>query len=186
MKIYTKQGDGGATGLVGGERVAKDDDRIEAYGTVDELSAALGVVGSHPQASDLIHLLQLIQQDLFVMGAQLATPAPKSSPAGEIDAMNVGRLERVIDQYEGQLPPLTHFILPGGGQVAAHLHQARVICRRAERRLVTLGRHTEIGQQLIPYLNRLSDLLFVLARSANAAEGIADIPWHRHEPTEPA
>ena len=184
MKIYTKQGDSGGTGLVGGQRVAKDDDRIESYGTLDELSAALGVVCSHPSAATLVGLLQQVQRDLFVMGAQLATPTPNACPAGEIGPDEVQRLEQLIDEYETQLPPLSHFILPGGGPVAAHLHLARVICRRAERRIVTLARHAEIGQQLIPYVNRLSDLLFVLARSANATAGIPDIPWHPRDASE--
>jgi cob(I)alamin adenosyltransferase len=177
MKIYTRQGDTGGTGLVGGQRVSKDDARIEAYGTLDELSAALGVVGSMTQCTSLGELLRQIQRDLFVMGAQLATPPPASSPAGEIAASDVKRLEGVIDEHDASLPALRHFILPGGSATAAHLHLARVVCRRAERCVVTLSRHAEIGSQLIPYLNRLSDLLFVLARSANAAEGVPDIPW---------
>jgi cob(I)alamin adenosyltransferase len=181
MKIYTRQGDSGGTGLVGGQRVSKDDARIEAYGTLDELSAALGVVGSLSQRESLVELLRQIQRDLFVMGAQLATPPPASSPAGEIAAGDVERLERVIDQHEASLPALRQFILAGGSATAAHLHLARVVCRRAERRVVTLSRHAEIGGQLIPYLNRLSDLLFVLARSANAAEGVADIPWQSRD-----
>ena len=185
MKIYTKQGDQGGTGLVGGQRVAKDDDRIESYGTLDELSAAVGVVCAHPDATALVNLLQHIQRDLFVMGAQLATPPPSVCPAGALGPDDVKRIEQVIDQYDSELPPLHNFILPGGGPVAAQLHVARVICRRAERRVVTLAQHTEIGDQLIPYLNRLGDLLFVLARSANAAEGIVDIPWHPRDHSGP-
>jgi cob(I)alamin adenosyltransferase len=182
MKIYTKQGDGGGTGLFGGQRVSKDDDRIEAYGTVDELCAALGVVCAVPVDAEWVRLVQAIQRDLFVMGAQLATPAPASSTAGEVSPADVQRLEETIDRYEAELPALRHFILPGGGQAAAQLHCARVICRRAERRLVTLARHTPVASQLIPYLNRLSDLLFVLARSANASEGIDDVAWRPHRP----
>jgi cob(I)alamin adenosyltransferase len=181
MKIYTKQGDGGGTGLFGGQRVSKDDDRIEACGTVDELCAALGVVCAVMVDAEMTELLQDIQRDLFVMGAQLATPAPAVSPSGELGLENVQRLEQVIDRYEARLSPLKNFILPGGGQAAAQLHAARVVCRRAERRLVTLARHTPLGDQLIPYLNRLSDLLFVLARSANADAGIDDLAWRPRE-----
>jgi cob(I)alamin adenosyltransferase len=184
MKIYTKQGDSGGTGLVGGQRVAKDDVRIEAYGTVDELSAALGTVCAQSVSESLVELLQALQRDLFVIGAQLATPAPQAAPAGEVDAGDVQRLEQAIDRYEIQLPPLRHFILPGGSPVAASLHMARVICRRAERRVVTLARQTDVGEQLVPYLNRLGDLLFVLARAANAAAGVADIPWHPQDKSE--
>jgi cob(I)alamin adenosyltransferase len=181
MRIYTRQGDSGGTGLVGGQRIAKDDPRIEAYGTLDELSAALGVVCVQPNSASYSGPLQQIQRDLFVIGAQLATPLPAASAAGEIGAGDVKRLEELIDKYDATLPPLRHFILPGGGPLAAHLHWARVVSRRAERRLVTLSRHTQIGGQLIPYLNRLSDLLFVMARSANASEHVADVPWLAHE-----
>jgi cob(I)alamin adenosyltransferase len=177
MKIYTKQGDAGQTGLVGGQRVAKDVVRIEAYGTLDELSATLGMVAALPGADSLIEMLRQIQCDLFVMGAQLATPATVKSSAERISASHVDRLEGWIDQHESTLPPLRHFVLPGGNPVAAHLHFARVVCRRAERRAVTLGSLESIGDQSIPYLNRLSDLLFVLARSANSAAGIEDIRW---------
>ena len=184
MKIYTKQGDDGGTGLVGGLRVAKDDARIEAYGTLDELSATLGIVCVQPGAAPMVGLLQHIQQDLFVMGAQLATPPPATSTSGEICSDDVKRLEHAIDQYEAKLPALRRFILPGGGLTGSHLHLARVVCRRAERRLVSLARNSEVSDRLVPYVNRLSDLLFVLARSANEADGVHDIPWNPRDETD--
>ncbi len=162
---------------MGGQRIAKDDDRIEAYGTLDELSGALGVVGAQIASGSWIEMLQQIQCDLFVMGAELATPPPRRSPSGEIGAQHVTRLEEIIDHHEAQLPPLRHFILPGGSLAAAQLHLARVVCRRAERRVVTLSRQAPTGPHLIPYLNRLGDLLFVLARSANATAGVVDVTW---------
>jgi cob(I)alamin adenosyltransferase len=177
MKIYTKQGDSGKTGLVGGQRVPKDIDRIEAYGTLDELSSMLGLVGALPSASSLLEILRHIQTDLFVMGAQLATPAPAVSSAGTVEESDVRQLEAWIDQFSAELPTLQHFVLPGGSLLAAQLHVARVVCRRAERRTVTLATAEPIGERLVPYLNRLSDLLFVLARWANAMVGIEDVRW---------
>jgi cob(I)alamin adenosyltransferase len=191
MKIYTKVGDDGATGLIGGIRVSKDHARIEAYGTLDELSASLGWVlalaqrpgtaddatGLTQMIRDLESLLPAIQSDLFVMGAQLATPDGHPNGVGCLGESDVQRLEKAIDEAEIGLAPLRNFILPGGAPLSAALHLSRVVCRRAERRVVTLGHLVEIPAFLIPYLNRLSDLLFVLARRANCAVGTEDVPW---------
>lgn len=179
MKIYTRVGDDGGTGLIGGVRVSKDHLRIEAYGTLDELSATLGLVCAESNNESLIELLRSIQDDLFVMGAQLATPGSTVPMSGMISLQDVARLEQAIDVYDSQLPPLKTFILPGGCRTAADLHLARVTCRRAERRVVTLSGQEAVTDALVPYLNRLSDLLFVLARAANHVEGIDDIPWRK-------
>lgn len=179
MKIYTKTGDRGDTGLFGGPRVRKDDPRIEAYGTVDELNAVLGLIRCEPLEASLDALLASIQNELFDLGAELATPDPQRLGTHTIAAPHIGRLEAAIDQHEAHLEPLKAFILPGGTRAAALLHVARTVCRRAERRLVTLADREAISADLIIYLNRLSDLLFVLARSANRAAGLADVPWKK-------
>ncbi|GBC96068.1 Cob(I)yrinic acid a,c-diamide adenosyltransferase [bacterium HR16] len=178
MRIYTRTGDDGTTGLLGGQRVSKDSPRVEAYGSVDELNAYLGLamvhLRSHPRLSEM---LQQIQNELFVAGAELATPVGNKVPVEPIGEAHVQRLESWIDELEQTLPPLRHFILPGGTAGAAILHVARTVCRRAERRVVTLY-HTEPGNlHLITYLNRLGDLLFVMARAVNAAEGVQDVIW---------
>ena len=177
MKIYTKTGDAGETGLFGGPRVRKDHVRIEAFGTVDELNSHLGVVRTHPGSGGLDDLLRRIQSDLFELGAQLATPG---DGAERITAAHVETLERAIDRHEEALPPLSSFILPTGTPLAAALHVARTVCRRAERRVVKLGAMPDahIPSNAIEYLNRLGDLLFVLARHANHVERVADDPWH--------
>jgi len=181
MKIYTKTGDSGETGLFASARVAKDDPRIEAYGTVDELNAALGWARSEvgcAEADTMDALLAVIQADLFSVGAELATPDPAAHGTNLVTDQQVAALEAAIDHYEEQLQPLRQFILPGGTRAAAALHVARSVCRRAERRVVTLARHdTNVAPRVIHYLNRLGDLLFVLARTANAADGVADVPW---------
>ena len=175
MKIYTKQGDHGDTGLVGGSRLPKDAARIESYGTVDELNAAIGVVRSTPLAAPIVPLLTQIQRDLFTMGAELASPADSAVPT--IESRHVQQLEQWIDHWDATVPPLRNFILPGGTPSAGLLHLARVICRRAERRTVSLARHERVSAELVPYLNRLSDLLFVLARVENDAANVADVVW---------
>lgn len=204
-KIYTKTGDDGTTGLVGGGRVRKDDLRVEAYGTVDETNAAVGVavvecdrmiagVGASRNAQTQAHsgvlaevatLLRSLQHDLFDLGADLATPitpdeADPKVAAGKlrIVAQQVERLERAIDTYNDPMPPLTNFVLPGGTPAAAAMHVARTVCRRAERLVVTLAAQNPAGvnPQALIYLNRLSDLLFVLARVANDA-GKSDVLW---------
>ncbi|HMP06486.1 MAG TPA: cob(I)yrinic acid a,c-diamide adenosyltransferase [Lacipirellulaceae bacterium] len=177
MKIYTRTGDDGTTGLFGGQRVAKDDLRIEAYGGIDELNAALGVARAQMLPLTIDDAVAALQHELFVLGAELASPS--GMPRG-LEPLGVGEieaLERSIDQFESELPPLRVFILPGGGPSAAALHAARCTCRRAERQLVALARHTAVRPEAIQYLNRVGDLLFVLARAANVAEGRNDIPW---------
>ena len=177
MRIYTKTGDEGETGLVGGERIAKDDARIEAYGTIDELNAAIGVVRSARPVADLDALLADIQRHLFSLGAELASPAAGSAKRPAIADDQIHQLEASIDSWEAHLPPLHNFILPGGSPCAGHLHLARVICRRAERRVVTLARTDYVEASVIPFLNRLSDLLFVLGRVENAKSGVPDCIW---------
>lgn len=177
MKIYTKTGDAGQTGLFGGPRVAKDHARIEAFGTVDELNSALGMARTLAGAEPFDSLLRQIQCELFELGAQLATPGDSQE---RITREHVGTLETAIDELEATLEPLTSFILPTGTPLAAEFHVARTVCRRAERRVVTLASRLEttIPANAIEYLNRLGDLLFVLARAANRQAGLADDPWH--------
>jgi cob(I)alamin adenosyltransferase len=180
MKIYTKTGDDGETGLFGGPRVRKDSPRIEAFGAVDELNALVGVARAESLPSEIDDLLARIQAELFDLGAQLATPDPAAHGTALIDAARIAALEAEIDRFEAGLKPLKQFILPGGTRGAAALHVARTVCRRAERRIVALS-HTadhQVSAALVIYLNRLSDLLFVLARAANAAAGQVDVPWH--------
>jgi len=184
LKIYTKTGDGGDTGLFGGgRRVSKDHPRVEAYGQVDELNAALGVALALEPRTLCRDLLEAVQRDLFTIGAELATPDPaklvKALGGPPVGAAQVAALEQAIDQHEAQLPPLKQFILPGGVPKAAALQLARTICRRAERAVVTLHRdHKAAGSSsIVPYLNRLSDLLFVLARVANHTAGGPEPTW---------
>ncbi len=180
MKIYTKTGDDGTTGLLGAGRVAKDDPRIESYGTVDELNAVLGLArttgGIDLQVDNLIIR---VQNDLFAVGAALADPDPQGKFHNAVAEGFAARLEAEIDRLEGELPPLTQFILPGGTAAAAQIHLARTICRRAERLVVHLGHQQggDVPHDLICYLNRLSDFLFVLARVINHRAGTADTPW---------
>jgi cob(I)alamin adenosyltransferase len=181
MKIYTKTGDTGDTGLFGGPRVRKDSPRIEAYGTVDELNSVLGLARAAGLAGDLDALVGQIQNELFALGAQLATPDPAVHNTALMGTREIIALEHAIDRLEKGLEPLKQFILPGGTPAAAQLHFARTVCRRAERRLVTLvGQSPEpIAGDIVVYLNRLSDLLFVMARSVNEAAGRADVPWQK-------
>jgi cob(I)alamin adenosyltransferase len=179
MKTYTKTGDDGTTGLFGGERTTKDDARVEAYGTLDELNAAIGVARAAQPSPELDRVLADIQADLFTLGAELATSPEKHPKLGMrlIDDSDVTRLEQAIDACEAMLPPLRAFVLPGGTPTAAALHAARTICRRAERRVVSVGRSVEVRKDAVIYLNRLGDLLFVLARRANHETGTADVAW---------
>jgi cob(I)alamin adenosyltransferase len=179
MKIYTKTGDDGTTGLYGGARVGKDDARVEAYGTVDETNAVIGVARAAGLAPEIDGVLARVQQDLFVIGAELACVAGKEDKLGMplIGDTDIQRLEAAIDAAEAGLAPLKSFVLPGGTAGAAALHQARTTCRRAERRLLTASRATSVRGELSVYLNRLSDLLFVLARRANQLAGVPDVPW---------
>ena len=177
MKIYTRTGDRGETGLVGGKRVSKEDGRIEAYGTVDELNSVIGVVRSFNQYSELDIHLERIQNLLFVLGADLATPYEIESEVTRIQLGNVEEMEKVIDFIDAKLEPIRHFILPGGSRVASLLHFARTVCRRAERRVVALNRTGEASPTAVMFLNRLSDLLFVLARYANKLAGASEVQW---------
>jgi cob(I)alamin adenosyltransferase len=176
LKIYTKTGDSGTTGLWGGVRVAKDALRLHAYGTVDECNSALGMARAAGLPPHLDTLIAEIQSQLFVVGADLATPG-EAANIPRVEAEDVTRLELAIDELEQGLEPLRSFILPGGSVAAAQLHLARTIARRAERWVVSLTREEPINPSVQIYLNRLADLLFVLARAANAAAGIADTPW---------
>ena len=180
MKIYTKTGDRGETGLFGGPRVAKNHPRVEAYGDVDELNALLGVVRAEGVAPSIAHLLAAIQNQLFDLGAELASPEPDRLGTRRIAAAHIASLESAIDSHEASLPPLKNFILPGGVRAAALLHLARTVCRRAERRVVTLSEQEPISAEIIIYLNRLSDLLFVLSRWANQAAGQTDVEWRQN------
>jgi cob(I)alamin adenosyltransferase len=179
MKIYTRTGDKGMTGLFGGQRVSKDSERVEAYGTVDELNAHLGVVLLALDDLQLRERIIQIQNDLFVLGADLATPqeAKASARVPRITEASVTRLESWIDEADSELEPMNSFILPGGSPGASHLHWARTVCRRAERRVITLERGETVNEQVRVYLNRLSDLLFVWARLANQRLKVADQPW---------
>jgi cob(I)alamin adenosyltransferase len=179
MKIYTKTGDKGETGLFGGARVSKDDVRVEAYGAIDELNAALGLACALGALADEVTLIAELQNDLFVVGAELACVPEKREnlKLQLIEQRDVSRLEEHIDRLQAALPPLGNFILPGGTPVAAALHQARTVCRRAERRLLTLSRSQWVSSELLVYLNRLADLCFVMARHAQAARGAQDVAW---------
>ncbi len=179
MKIYTKTGDKGSTALFGGRRVAKDDLRIEAYGTVDELNSFIGLAVAQAPDSPLSSPLRDIAAHLFTLGADLATPLspPPRYAIPRIDDSQINWLESMIDDYEESLPPLKSFIVPGGTALAAALHLARTVCRRAERRTVALAASEDIGSAPVRFLNRLSDYLFVAARYANFLAGEDDIPW---------
>jgi cob(I)alamin adenosyltransferase len=184
MKIYTRTGDDGHTGLFGGGRVRKDDRRVEAYGAVDELNAALGMAIARLEetASDAtVGRLRGLQADLFAVGAHLATPRAETAAAGaqlpELPDSRVGEMEGWIDALDETLEPLRSFILPGGTDAAAALHFARTVCRRAERRVVSLARDERVEPGVVIYLNRLSDLLFSLARAANRRQDVPDVTW---------
>jgi cob(I)alamin adenosyltransferase len=179
VRIYTKTGDDGTTGLLGAGRVLKDDIRVEVYGTVDELNAALGVARAHGLDPDADALVARLQDGLFVLGSALADPAADGPFHRAIASRHIDELERSIDGFEQELEPLTQFILPGGSPPAAQIHLARTVCRRAERLAVTLARQPgqDVPADIIIYLNRLSDLLFVLARVVNRRAGVADVVW---------
>ncbi len=182
-RIYTRTGDRGETGLIGGRRVRKDDRRVEAYGAVDELNAHLGFVRAHSAIVEIDAVLDHIQHRLFDLGAELATPSEPTSGPSAISDADIASLEHAIDTHQSELAPLREFILPGGALLASALHMARTVCRRAERRLVTLAREEPVRGELLRYLNRLSDLLFVLARVANRRAGRADVTWQNTKPS---
>ena len=171
-KIYTRTGDDGTTGLGNGERIAKNDARVEAYGTVDELNSAMGVTAAAGLPDNLLSLVSTIQQTLFNLGGELCIPDTLA-----ITAEDVIFLEQQLDQLNAELPPLKDFVLPGGNAAAAACHLARTICRRAERRVITLAGQADVNHHSISYLNRLSDLLFVMARSLNISSGNAEVLW---------
>ena len=181
MKIYTKTGDQGLTGLFGGGRVAKDNIRVEAYGDVDELNAVIGMARSVEMMPRIDEVLVPIQRDLFAIGALLATPdrdkMAQHLQKARIDDGRIEELERAIDEGEAELEPLTAFIIPGGTPKAAALHVARTVCRRAERHVVRLQHEVELPPLAVIYLNRLSDLLFTLARVANRRAGAGEVTW---------
>ena len=177
MKIYTRTGDDGSTGLYGGGRVAKCDLRIDAFGVVDELNAQLGVVRTVELPVNCDAILSLLQNRMFDIGAELATPQAVEHGTAYLQEADVARVESWIDELETPLPALQTFILPGGTPAAAALHLARCICRRAERRVVALAQTSPVREIVIHYLNRVGDLLFVMARAVNQELGHADVPW---------
>lgn len=182
MKIYTKGGDAGQTSLFGGERVSKSAPRVRAYGEVDELNSVLGVAGSEIDHDDLQAMLRAIQSSLFDLGGELATPArdakaERGKGAARISDRDVAELEGWIDALSTELAPLRNFILPGGVKGAALLHLARTVCRRAEREVIALGEVEAVAAVLIRYLNRLSDLIFVMARVMNRRADVAEPQW---------
>ncbi|HEY9429717.1 MAG TPA: cob(I)yrinic acid a,c-diamide adenosyltransferase [Gemmatimonadaceae bacterium] len=181
MKIYTKTGDKGETGLFGGGRVSKSHPRVEAYGDIDELNAVIGLARSIEMMPRIDEVLAPVQRDLFSLGALLATPnhdkVKQQLEKARIDDTRVMELERAIDDGEAELEPLTAFILPGGTPKSAALHVARTVCRRAERKVISLGSEVDVPPIVVKYLNRLSDLLFVLARVANRRAGAPEVIW---------
>jgi cob(I)alamin adenosyltransferase len=187
-KIYTRTGDTGDTGLVGGKRVSKDAPRIWAYGTVDELNSAIGLARAFnaerkgAPSAKLDDVLAQVQNDLFDLGAELATPRENlKTGMPSVGKQHITKLERLMDDLNSELGSLQEFILPGGSQTAAALHLARTICRRAERFCVRLAREEMIGEQVVPYLNRLSDALFVLARWTNKKQGVKETFWKNQQ-----
>lgn len=179
MKIYTRTGDRGETGLFDGTRVPKSDARVDAYGEVDELNALVGVVRAGRPDADIDEALGHLQRDLFALGARLADPAERIADRvkkASLTAEDVTQLETWIDRFEADLPPLRRFILPGGSAPGATLHLARTVCRRAERRIVGLGPDA-VDPVLVAYVNRLSDLLFVMARLVNKRAGVPESEW---------
>jgi cob(I)alamin adenosyltransferase len=177
MKIYTKTGDDGTTGLYGGGRVSKASARIECYGTVDELNSVLGMTLSRDCSPECRRYLTTIQHTLFVLGADLATPNDSKASVDRIEEHNATQLEQWIDELDARLEPLKNFILPGGTESASTLHVARTVCRRAERLCVGAHEVEDLGDAVVHYLNRLSDFLFMLARWENQAAGLEDTPW---------
>jgi len=178
MKIYTRTGDDGSTGLLGPGRVSKSDPRVEAYGSVDELNASLGAARALDRERWLDADLGAIQAQLFQLGAELATVAPEALAKLErLADADIATLERAIDRLDQDLAPLTSFVLPGGTPLAAELHRARTVCRRAERRLTSLAAAQAVEPRLVAYLNRLADLLFVMARWCNARAGVPETAW---------
>lgn len=176
-KLYTKTGDDGTTGLTGGSRTGKDSLRIEAIGEIDELNAMLGLCRNHNWSRETGAVLRDLQRELFVLGADLSTPMDKVCPVERVSAEMVNNLEKLVDKYLAKVEPLGNFILPGGTDASASLHLARAICRRAERTVAALKKKEAIGEAVLPYLNRLSDLLFAMARHENEKHAVAEEKW---------
>ena len=179
MRIYTKTGDAGETSLFDNTRVSKAHQRVDAYGEVDELNATLGTICASGIDADLATEIETIQKELFAIGARLADPRSRIAERvtkAAIQPADIERLERLIDTLETEVPPLRRFILPGGSSQGALLHQARTVCRRVERRVVALGAEA-VDPLVVVYLNRLSDLLFVMARAANHRAGVPEVEW---------
>lgn len=181
-KLYTRTGDDGTTSLVGGKRAKKNSVRLEAYGTVDEFNSVLGALGAawreaFPDDFDTHNLLTAIQSELFNIGAYLATEYLTPVPCKGLAQADIDRVEEAIDTIDLQVPPLKSFVLPGGSMSASLAHIARAICRRAERRVLDLADQAPVAPEVLAYLNRVSDLLFVLARQANNRIGLPDVPW---------
>ncbi|MCX7875980.1 MAG: cob(I)yrinic acid a,c-diamide adenosyltransferase [Melioribacteraceae bacterium] len=182
MKIYTKTGDKGETSLFGGKRVWKDDQRIKAYGTIDELNAQLGLTITEIKSEELIDILKSIQNELFTICSDLATPFEveiKNFNVPRINETYINKIEKLIDEFDAKIPTLKNFILPGGTKGASNLHLARTICRRAEREIVTLSKIEKINPTIEIYINRLSDLLFVFARYENHFQNVSDVVWQK-------
>jgi len=179
MKVYTKTGDDGTSGLIGGTRVEKYDLRLESYGTVDELNSWIGLICSQKIDPTSRDLLLSVQNNLFVIGARLATDLSKTDLSARLPlkAEEITKLEHEMDRILDQLPPMEHFVLPGGSNAISYCHLARTVCRRAERRVCQLAKEVSIPADLIKYLNRLSDYLFVLSRKIAVDEGIEEVQW---------
>jgi cob(I)alamin adenosyltransferase len=181
LKIYTKTGDDGTTGLIGGSRVKKYDLRLEAYGTIDELNAVIGVIRSSKLPENVVEILNKIQNKLFNIGSLLASDDKGEAYTANlaITEEHIKELEIAIDDYQNQLPELTHFILPGGEFASAQCHVARTVCRRAERRILEFAEHSKVHNEIIIYINRLSDFLFVLSRKLAFDNNIEELTWEK-------
>ena len=179
MRIYTKTGDDGTSGLIGGTRVEKYDLRLESYGTIDELNSWLGLIRSQPLDERTSGILLPVQNNLFIIGARLASDGSRSDLTKRLilNPDEIAKLESEMDRILDLLPPMEHFVLPGGSQTVSYCHLARTVCRRAERRVCQLAKEVSIPAELIRYLNRLSDYLFVLSRKVAADEGINEVQW---------
>jgi len=181
LKIYTKTGDDGTTGLIGGSRVKKYDSRLEAYGTIDELNASIGVLRSANLPEKVVEILNKIQNKLFNIGSLLASDEKgQAFTSGlAITENDIKTLEKAIDEYQSQLPELTHFIIPGGDFSSAQCHVARTVCRRAERRILEFAEHSKVHSEIIVYINRLSDFFFVLSRKLAFDNNIEEVSWKK-------
>ena len=178
-KIYTRTGDKGETGLFSSVRISKDSPRVRAYGAIDEVNSVLGLVRTSSKNEEIDAMLERLQKELFAAGADLASPIDESHDVPRVTEEMVEGLEKTIDMLQERLPRLNVFILPGGGETGARLHFARAVTRRAERNIIALSKIEKVNSNIIPYFNRLSDLLFVMARSVNYSDGRTEVEWHR-------